>query len=65
MAYDENGALTCDMWFKCQEEVTHIDQDGYVYCTDHGLQRRMSQPCRKLRTWELNRLKSGKPLKRY
>jgi len=57
--------LRCDMTEDCAEPVTHIDQDGFAYCTDHGLQRRDWQPCRKLRPHELRRLQRGEQLKGY
>lgn len=38
---DTNGRLSCDMDHDCKAEVTHVDQDGFVYCTDHGLARRL------------------------
>ncbi len=56
---------TCEMSDDCQRPVTHLDRKGYIYCTEHGLQRRRSQPCRKLQPWELRRLENGKPLNRY
>jgi hypothetical protein len=55
----------CDMTAECDRPVTHLDQDGYVYCTDHGLSRRTWQPCRRLRGWELRRLERGETLARY
>lgn len=57
--------LACDMHENCVQPVTHIDNKGFVYCTEHGLNRRWSHPCRKLRPHELNKLKSGKPIARY
>lgn len=57
--------LTCDGWCNSTGEVTHIDTAGYVYCTPCGLTRRMYEPCRKLRPWELRRLKRGVPLAHY
>lgn len=64
MTYDD-GQLACDMTKGCTAPVTHLDQDGYVYCTRHGIQRRNYQPCRKLRGYELNRLLRGDTIKRY
>lgn len=58
-------ALSCDMHKECASEVTMIDNSGWLYCTDHGLDRRSWKPCRKLRTHELNRLKRGEQIKRY
>lgn len=57
--------LRCDMVEGCAENVTHIDQKGYVYCENHGLERRVYQACRKLQGWEIRRLQRGTPLNRY
>jgi hypothetical protein len=57
--------LLCDMTKGCINAVTHIDTRGFVYCTTHGLQRRASEPCRKLRPWEIRRLERGVPLAHY
>ncbi|ALE93768.1 hypothetical protein AOC05_17905 [Arthrobacter alpinus] len=57
--------VSCQMERGCPEPVTHLDQDGWAYCTGHGLQRRLSQPCRKLRPHELNRLKRGDQITKY
>lgn len=55
----------CDMQADCIEPVTHIDQDGFAYCTDHGLARRAYQPCRKLRPAELAKLARGEQIAKY
>lgn len=57
--------LTCEMVKDCSEPVTHIDQDGYIYCADHGVERRTWKPCRKLRTWELHRIERTGSLRHY
>lgn len=57
--------IECDMSFSCKEPVTMIDDSGYIYCTDHGLQRRQHRRCRKLRQHELNALKRGATIKAY
>jgi hypothetical protein len=57
--------LKCDMNTECEAPVTHIDQDGFTYCTDHGIDRRSWQPCRKLRPHELRKLQRGEQLARY
>lgn len=62
---DGKLVLRCDMRVGCEGEVTHIDQSGFAYCTSHGLERRESEPCRKLQPWEVRRLQSGKTLARY
>lgn len=55
----------CQMSAGCPEPVTHMDQSGFLYCTTHGLQRRASRPCRKLRPHELTRLKQGSQITKY
>lgn len=59
------GEPRCDMTADCTEPVTHLDQDGFVYCTTHGLQRRCWQPCRKLRPAEVRKLERGEQIARY
>lgn len=59
-----NGKLVCDM-IDCTDDVTHLDNNGFVYCTKHGLRRRDWKPCRKLRSHELNRLRRGQQVTRY
>ncbi len=58
-------ALSCDMNKECGHEVTHIDNSGFIYCANHGVERRSWKPCRKLRPHELNRLRRGEQVKRY
>ena len=55
----------CDMVSDCREPVTHIDTRGFAYCTAHGLERRDSQPCRKLRAHEIRRLERGEQVTKY
>jgi len=57
--------VTCDMVEGCTQPVTHIDNKGYAYCTQHGVERRDCRPCRKLRGWELRRLQRGEQLTTY
>lgn len=58
--------MRCQMRDDCESPVTHIDNKGYVYCADHGPQRRASgTPCRKLTRAELNTLRSGQPIASY
>lgn len=57
--------LRCDMTRDCVAPVSHIDQKGFAYCTPHGLERRLYQPCRKLRPHELRKLHRGEQLTRY
>ena len=65
MSYTETMTLRCDMTEDCTDTVTHIDQKGYVYCTEHGIERRSWVPCRKLRAHEVTQLGRGEPLARY
>ena len=65
MMLKEITVLICDMVDGCMEPVTHLDNKGYVYCTDHGIGRRDWRPCRKLRPWEIRRLLRDQPLARY
>ncbi len=51
--------LKCDMDKSCKAPVTMIDKKGYIYCTPHGMQRRMGQPCRKMKTAEIKKLEQG------
>lgn len=55
----------CDGVEGCCEPVAYIDVKGFAYCTKHGLQRKQSVRCRKLKPKELATLKQGKPLERY
>lgn len=57
--------LKCDMYEACLQPITHIDNKGFVYCHNHGVNRRDTHPCRKLRSWELRRLQRGEPITRY
>lgn len=71
MAAAEEGVGTptlppCDMGQGCDKDVSMIEDKGWVYCTSHGLMRRMNQRrVRKLRPHELNRLKKGQQIERY
>jgi hypothetical protein len=65
MSYAPDGSLRCDMVEMCGEEVTHIDEKGYIYCTNHGWARRSWCRCRKLRPHELSRLRRGLQVERY
>lgn len=57
--------LHCEMKEECEEPVTHLDNSGFIYCTEHGIQRRDWKPCRKLRDWELRKLERGEQITRY
>jgi hypothetical protein len=60
------GKLHCDMKKDCENSVSYIDNKGFVYCAEHGQQRKASGvPSRKLSPAELSQLESGKPLAEY
>jgi hypothetical protein len=56
---DENECAGSN-WGPCSGGITHLDEKGYVYCTDHGIQRRdRDMRCRKLLPSELRKRKRG------
>lgn len=55
----------CDMQRDCTEPIAYLDASGYIYCTQHGLNRQAWKRCRKLRPYELNKILRGEPLERY
>lgn len=57
--------LACDMVKGCSDQVSHLDNKGYVYCSKHSLVRKQSHRCRKLKPAELRRLEQGQSLERY
>ena len=57
------NTLKCDMEKDCKENITHIDNKGFIYCQKHGEQRKAYNRCRKLKPSELKKLQSGKPIK--
>jgi hypothetical protein len=62
----DNGRLQCDMARDCAQPVTHIGEDGYVYCAeDATLRRETSERTRKMRPWEIEQLLTGKSLVSY
>ena len=63
--HDEKGELRCDMKHDCTAAVTHIDCKGFVYCREHGIQRKGWGPCRQLKPKELRQLKAGEPIASY
>ena len=62
---DATTAPTCDMSHECKDPVTHIGEDGYVYCAFDALRRRNWERTRKMRPWELRWIAAGKPLPDY
>lgn len=58
--------VRCEMTATCGREATMIEEKGWVYCDHHGLERRSyGHRVRKLRAYELNRLRRGEQVKRY
>lgn len=66
MSYRQ-GIATCDWSTDCNAPVSHLDEKGFVYCTEHGIGRRLysGRRCRKLRPWELKMVHAGKALPSY
>lgn len=61
----KNGKLHCDMRDDCESPVTMLEDKGYIYCTEHGIERRYYHRNRKLRPYELRRLERGEVLAHY
>lgn len=58
--------LQCEMKRDCVQPVTHIEEKGFIYCKEHGVQRRYyGRRCRALRPWELAMLRQGLVLPSY
>lgn len=65
LVHDGELSLQCAMKDSCRAPVSHIDAKGFVYCEEHGRQRKSTVSCRQLTSKELRDLKSGKPVKEY
>jgi hypothetical protein len=59
--------LQCEMKDDCKAPVTHVEEKGYIYCTEHAIQRRtgVGWRNRKLRPWELRMLRAGGQVPSY
>ena len=57
--------LKCLMTDDCNKAVTHIDDKGYPYCTEHGERRKNVRPCRRLTKEEIKALTNGQTIKGY
>ena len=55
----------CSMTNTCPNEITHIGEKGYIYCSAHAGPRREREACRLLRPFELDILKQGVALPSY
>lgn len=56
---------SCDMEEACTAPVAMMDDKGFIYCAEHGLDRRWYRRCRKLRPHELRRIERGEQVTRY
>lgn len=57
------GRLTCDMEKDCKKPVSHIDNKGYTYCSDHAATRKSGGvSCRKLKPTEIKKLEDGETI---
>lgn len=57
--------LKCDMTKECGATVTYIDEKGFVYCHDHGNDRKSHCRCRQLTKAEHKRMVQGNALRDY
>lgn len=59
--------LHCEQTCNCTSEVTHIGNKGYIYCQRHAIERRQSghENTRKLRPYEVKKLRRGEPVAKY
>lgn len=55
--------LKCEMHPSCPDDVTYIDDKGFIYCMRHGMARRAHRPCRRLQTFEIQLLRAGKTIR--
>jgi hypothetical protein len=61
-----DGKPHCDMTKDCEKPVTHIDNDGYIYCEKHAAQRKSGGvPTRKLKPAEIKKLEQGQTISKY
>lgn len=64
---NEQRHLQCEQADECRAPVTHIGEKGWIYCGEHAVDRRTYgyERTRKLRKWELDLLRAGKPVPSY
>jgi hypothetical protein len=46
----------------CDKDALMIDNKGFIYCIQHGENRKLSTPCRKMSIKEINLINEGKPI---
>lgn len=51
--------LKCQWDDHCDCAVTHADNKGFLFCTEHGISRRRVRPCRKLLKREIKSIEEG------
>lgn len=58
---------SCKMVKGCLEPVTYVDESGFIYCTQHGIERQQGKwkRTRKMRQHEINRINNGLRLEKY
>lgn len=64
--FASNPALRCAMSPECTRPVTHLDNQGYVYCAPHAEQRKSGYGgvrTRKLTQAEIGKLEQGQPVR--
>lgn len=54
--------LTCAGDVACTSRITHIDNKGWTYCTQHGVNRQVHVPCRKMTKTEVETLQRGETI---
>jgi hypothetical protein len=57
--------IKCEMDRECEKPVAMIDNKGFIYCAEHGQDRKDFARCRKLRQGEINKLRRGEQLATY
>lgn len=49
----------------CEHNVSYIDKKGFIYCHDHGLQRKRYVNCRKMTKKEIVSLHENKKIEKF
>ena len=55
-------SLSCDMREDCTNDVTHIGNKGYAYCTAHSKWRKGFESTRKMTKAEIKKLEAGQTI---
>ena len=59
------STLNCQMDWDCKAPIKYIDDKGFIYCRDHGLDRKLYRRCRQLDSKELKLINAGQPIASY